>query len=107
MWTPRPDLAPRWYAFVAWLTMGAPYLEQTADDRGRPRVRFHDAEGGVWTVWDSTLASGSHQVPLGDPRANHRHFIAADGTRRVAELKPGSDRRLMAELLAAQLRAVG
>lgn len=57
---------------------------------------------------DRAFAGGRpHRVVLGDPRAVYRYFIALDGTRRVADLKPGHDRRVEPELLAAQLRAAG
>lgn len=77
-------------------------------ERGDGRVRFHDADGGAWTVYDCTFSGGRpRRVAHEDPRAVYRYFVAPDGTRRLATLKPGGDRRLVAALLAVQLRGAG
>lgn len=105
MWTPRPDLAFRWYALLAWLTMDAPYVEQTTDERGRPRVRLHDADGRIWTVWDAFFRDYRfHRVPHGDLRATSRVFVSADGTVRSCRFGPQADRSLAADVVAVQLR---
>lgn len=105
MWSPRPDLVPRWHALLAWLVMGAPYVEQTIEERGQARLRFHDPDGGVWTVWDATFRAYRHRrVPHGDRRATDRIFVAPDGTKRLARLTTTSDRSLTAGVLALQLR---
>ena len=60
-----------------------------------------------WRVHDVIYAAHRpRRVPLGDPRANHRYFVANDGPRRAIALAKAS-RALNAETLAAQLAGAG
>ena len=80
---------------------------------GEPRIDwqgqklyFHDAQGGVWRVYDCTLvAHRSRAVPLSDPRAVHREFVGRDGEHRILRFERGSARSISPRVLAAQLDA--
>ena len=70
------------------------------------KLYFHDAQGGVWRVYDCTcVAHRSRAVPLSDPRAVERAFVGRDGTRRVLRFERGSARSISPRVLEQQLRA--
>jgi hypothetical protein len=71
-----------------------------------------DAKGVRWCVFDLTfgplLAALGKQskLPLGDRRANYRHFVSETGARRVVRFEnrtPGSERALDEATLQRQL----
>lgn len=67
-----------------------------------------DAAGAPWRVHDVAFHAHKHKrVELGSAAANHRYFIAKDGTRKACVLTPKADRSLTVENLAQQLRAAG
>jgi hypothetical protein len=50
----------------------------------KPRVlvRFTDADGAVWTVYDVTWSNKKHhRRPHGDPTATERVFVNAEGVK--------------------------
>lgn len=70
------------------------------------KLYFHDAQGGVWRVYDCLfVAHRSRAVPLSDPRAVHRAFVSRDGRRRILRFAQGSARAISPRVLEQQLRA--
>lgn len=69
------------------------------DDTGQ-RSRVHDAR---------FMDGKAHRVPLGDPRANTRYFVAADGSKRAFTMAKDTDRALTFEtmLITSQAPAIG
>jgi hypothetical protein len=74
--------------------------------RRNPRilVRFTDADGTTWTVWDVTWSNKKHhRRPHGDPTATERMFVNAAGVRRAYKFKPSDSRVLEEQALQRQL----
>ena len=71
------------------------------------KLYFHDADGGVWRVYDCILVgSRVRAVPLSDPRAVHREFLGRDGkTRRVLRFAADTPRAISPRRLDEQWRA--
>ena len=70
------------------------------------KLYFHDAEGGVWRVYDCIFVGPrARAVPLSDPRAVHREFVNRDGTRRVLRFAADTPRSISPRRLGEQLRA--
>lgn len=83
--------------------MPAPTLERCGD-----ALYLSDDTGQRWRVHDAHFTGGRpHRVPLGDPRANTRYFIAQDGTRRAFTFGRQAQRGLTLDVLAEQLRGAG
>jgi hypothetical protein len=74
--------------------------------KGRVQVRFTDADGAEWTVWDVTWSNKKyHRRPHCDPTATERVFVNADGVKRAYKFKPSDSRVLEPQSLDRQLRA--
>ena len=70
------------------------------------KLYFHDAEGGVWRVYDCIEHSQrSRAIPLSDPRAMQREFVDRDGRRRVLRFAADTPRAISPRRLDEQLRA--
>jgi hypothetical protein len=76
-------------------------------ERVGEKVYREDDAGARWRVQDVVFAEHrARRVPLGDPCANHRFFVAEDGSRRALTLAKQSS-ALDAETLAGQLANAG
>ena len=70
------------------------------------KLYFHDAEGGVWRVYDCIeVSQRSRAIPLSDPRAMQREFVNRDGSRRVLRFAADTPRSISPKRLDEQLRA--
>lgn len=70
------------------------------------KLYLHDADAGVWRVYDCILVSGRvRAVPLSDPRALHREFVHRDGTRRILQFRADTPRSISPRRLGEQLAA--
>ena len=70
------------------------------------KLYFHDADGGVWRVYDCILVGTRvRAVPLSDPRAVHREFLGRDGKRRVLRFAADTPRAISPRRLDEQWRA--
>lgn len=70
------------------------------------KLYFHDADGGVWRVYDCILVGARvRAVPLSDPRAVHREFLGREGQRRVLRFSADTPRSISPRRLDEQWRA--
>ncbi|HEY0779610.1 MAG TPA: hypothetical protein VGD56_16700 [Gemmatirosa sp.] len=72
------------------------------DDAG-VRWRVH------WVCYGPPLATPFRhkRLAVGDARANSLYFVRDDGHTRIALLRPGDDRRITPEVIAAHLARAG
>jgi len=69
---------------------------------------FVDPDGERWRVHDAHFTGGRpHRVPLGDPRANTRYFVNAQGERRAYTFPRQASRALTVDKLGEQFRNSG
>ena len=81
-------------------------MRQPRIDWQGQKLYFHDAEGGVWRVYDCAVADDrSRAVPLSDPRAAHRAFVDRQGARRIFPFAGAGSRAISPLVLERQLRA--
>jgi hypothetical protein len=70
------------------------------------RVRFFDAGGRVWTVYDVRRVSGRiRRTALAAQAATWRVFVGVNGKRHAHRFEPGEPRELDPARLAQQLNA--
>lgn len=84
-------------------------IEQTHGIEGTPPRLYLVAPDGIrWRVYDADYRDYRPVPrPLGTATAQHRYFIAEDGTRRAYAFKKDDDHGLTVEILARHLSAAG